>query len=91
MCGYLYILQSEKSGRYYVGSALDPDRRLNQHNANAVASTRNKGPWQRVALIEFPDEMLARKAERFVKRQKSRQVLEKIISAEFVWPTKYQQ
>ena len=90
MQGYLYILQSEKSGRYYIGSCIDPERRLSQHNANAVASTRSKGPWSRVALIKFPDESLAKKAELFVKRQKSRPVIERIIFGEFIWPEEYQ-
>jgi len=90
MNGYLYILQSEISGRYYIGSCIDPDRRLSQHNANAVASTRRKGPWHRVALINFPDEAQARKAELFVKRQKSRPIVERIISGEFIWPEEYQ-
>ncbi len=85
MSGYLYILQSETNGHYYIGSAIDPDRRLSQHNANAVAATRGKGPWKRRALVEFSDVDAARKSELFVKRQKSRLVIKKIISGEFVW------
>jgi len=89
MNGFLYILQSETSGRYYIGSAIDPDRRLSQHNANAVAATRGKGPWMRMALVSFVNEKSSRSAEAFVKRQKSRLVIEKIISGEFVWPDQY--
>ena len=89
MNGFLYILQSETSGRYYVGSAKDPDRRLSQHNSNAVVATRNKGPWARVALVHFSSSAIALEAEAFIKRQKSRRILELIISGKFVWPDQY--
>ena len=89
MNGFLYILQSEKSGRYYIGSCVDPARRLSQHNANAVAATRNRGPWARVALVEFETPERAKKAELFIKRQKSRRIIELIVSGEFVWPDQY--
>ena len=89
MPGYLYILQSETNGHYYVGSCVDPARRLSQHNANAVAATRSKGPWVRVALLEFSDSGIARKAEMFIKRQKSRQTIEKVVSGTFIWPESY--
>ena len=84
--GYLYVLQSSKSGRYYVGSAIDPDRRLTQHNSNSVKATRNRGPWSRVALLAFADVSTARKAEAFVKRLKSRRIVELLISGAFDWP-----
>ncbi len=91
MPGYLYVLQSEANGHYYVGSCIDPDRRLTQHNANAVAATHGKGPWVRAVLLEFPDSGVARKAEMFIKRQKSRRIIEKIISKEFIWPEGFDQ
>lgn len=86
MSGYLYILQSQKTGRYYIGACVDPDRRLAQHNANANASTRNKGPWSRVALVPFASLIVAKKAESFLKRQKSRRIIELVISGKFDWP-----
>ena len=84
--GYLYVLQSSKSGRYYVGSAIDPDRRLTQHNSNSVKATRNRGPWSRVALLAFADVSAARKAEAYVKKLKSRRLVELIICGDFRWP-----
>ena len=91
MPGYLYILQSKKTGRYYIGSCLDPDRRLAQHNANAVTSTKNKGPWFRVALVMFVSPTVAKKAESFLKRQKSHRIIELVISGGFDWPKEFPQ
>ena len=42
---FTYILQSEKSSRYYIGSTENLDKRLIIHNSGKVKSTRNKGPW----------------------------------------------
>ena len=86
MGGYLYILRSEKTGRYYIGSTSDPIRRLEEHNNGLVKSTRSKGPWIRVALIEFSSPNIARKAEYYLKRQKRRSVAEQVINGDFVWP-----
>ena len=86
MPGYFYILQSESNGHYYIGSTLDPDSRLARHNANAVRATRGKGPWRRVALVQFSSSPVAKRAESFIKRQKSRRIIELVILGDFVWP-----
>ena len=86
MTGYLNILQSEKSKRYYIGSTNNPARRLSQHQDGFVVSTRNKGPWERVALIEFLSPTLAKKAEYHLKRQKSTRSIKQVIANEFIWP-----
>ena len=50
---YTYIIQSETTGRYYVGSTQDVDERLRRHNAGHSKSIRNKGPWTLVKTLEF--------------------------------------
>jgi len=87
MTGYLYILQSEISGRYYIGSTNDPARRLSQHQKGSVVATRNKGPWERVALIEFRTPTIAKKAEYHLKRQKNRRAIEQVIAGTYEWPS----
>jgi len=49
----LYILQSEKTGQYYVGSTNDLDRRLAEHMRGQTPSTRKRGPWKLVHREEF--------------------------------------
>lgn len=52
---YVYILKGLSSGRYYIGSAVDIDVRLTQHNRGTVRSTKPYRPWRlifkRVFLI----------------------------------------
>jgi putative endonuclease len=45
MAHYLYILYSELSDRYYIGSCSDLKERLKRHNAGATPSTKPFRPW----------------------------------------------
>jgi len=46
---WVYIIQSENTGRYYCGHSSDPNRRLRQHNDPeyrlSKTTKRFKGPW----------------------------------------------
>jgi putative endonuclease len=79
MKGYLYILQSQKNTAYYVGSSIDPERRLIEHNAGKNRSTSNLRPLIRLFLQEFATIKEARQIEYKLKKQKSRIIIEKII------------
>jgi len=48
MAFYVYILQSETTGRYYVGQTEQLKARLAYHNANYSLALRNRGPWKLV-------------------------------------------
>lgn len=59
---YCYCLQSS-TGSTYIGSTIDPDRRLRQHNreitGGAKATGRSTG-WKRMCCVTgFPDESSA--------------------------------
>ncbi|MBN8583734.1 MAG: GIY-YIG nuclease family protein [Ignavibacteria bacterium] len=41
---YTYILQSEISGKLYIGQTNDLEDRLIRHNSNQSLSTKNNGP-----------------------------------------------
>ncbi len=79
---YLYILVSESSGKYYVGITDDPGRRLIEYNTSERNTyTPKYRPWKIAAIFEcgaFLGE--ARKFENFKKKQKSKTLLEKMIS-----------
>jgi putative endonuclease len=77
---YTYILQSEKSGRYYVGHAEDIHERLKRHNAGKVTATRNKGPWVIVHFETHDTKAAANSRELYIKSMKSRVYIEKLIA-----------
>lgn len=67
----VYILQSQKSGRFYIGHTADLARRLIEHNEGQTVSTRNKGPWQLVHCETFESKSAAYAREREIKAWKS--------------------
>jgi putative endonuclease len=79
---FLYILQSKRTGRHYVGVSDHLERRIEQHNNprdNPSRWTRGGGPWKLVFVQEFSSAVEALRAEKYVKRMKSRAFIEKII------------
>ena len=81
---FVYILKSEKSGRHYIGSSSDPDKRLKRHNTNGVVSTRNKGPWKIVFTQEFKTNVEARQIENKHKKLKRKDIIDRIISDGYI-------
>ena len=78
---YIYILQSDKSGRYYLGHTSNLQERLNRHNNGLVTATRNKGPWKIVYFEEFDSKLEANQRELNIKKMKSRVYIEKLIQS----------
>jgi putative endonuclease len=78
---YTYILQSNKSGRYYIGHTENIQERLKRHNAGMVTTTKNKGPWVLKYYEEYQDKLSANKRELYIKSMKSRIYIEKLIEA----------
>ena len=78
---YLYILHSESANKFYVGYSRNPWKRLIEHNtAPHVTYTSKFRPWQlKAVFLAGEDEGEAIKMERFIKKQKSRMVIEKLV------------
>ncbi|MCX6757823.1 MAG: GIY-YIG nuclease family protein [Candidatus Nomurabacteria bacterium] len=76
---YIYILNSIKNGRYYVGSCEDINIRLTRHNKGLVKSTKFYIPWKIVYTEEYKTLSEARKREYQIKSWKKRSEIEKLI------------
>jgi len=76
----VYILQSLKNNRYYVGHTSNIEKRLLQHNSGLTYSTRNHIPWKIVYQKEFNSKSIAQHFELKIKKMKSRQFIEKLIA-----------
>jgi len=81
---YIYFIYSEKSDIFYVGHSDNYLKRFNQHNtSDRNTFTRKHRPWVLKAVFECGnDRNIAVKIERFIKKQKSRKLIERIISGE---------
>src|SRR6056297_36073 len=75
---YLYILYSEKIDQYYTGETRDVSQRVKKHNRGHSAATKKGVPWALKKIIEFETRTEAIKAENWLKRMKSRRVIEKV-------------
>ncbi|MCX6758057.1 MAG: GIY-YIG nuclease family protein [Candidatus Nomurabacteria bacterium] len=76
---YIYILNSIKNGRYYIGSCEDINIRLSRHNKGLVKSTKFYLPWKIVYTEEYKTLSEARKREFQIKSWKKRSEVEKLI------------
>ena len=83
---YLYILYSEKSDKYYVGITERLNQRLVEHNiSKRISYTSKHRPWQMAALFECAESLVeAMKIESFIKKQKNRKLIEKMVEGEML-------
>ncbi|MCU4165422.1 GIY-YIG nuclease family protein [Carboxylicivirga caseinilyticus] len=80
---FIYILYSLKSDRYYIGYSPDPHKRLLEHNSYRDKSkyTAKHQPWELKCFFEVSNNISdAIRVERFIKNQKSKVFLKKLIA-----------
>jgi len=69
----VYAIQSETTGRLYIGQTDLLERRIEEHNKGGVKSTKHESLWKLVAIGYFEKRSDARWAEtRFKKSKRSR-------------------
>ncbi len=81
----VYVLRSETSGRYYIGCAQDPTRRLLEHNSGTTSSTRGRGPWKTVYVEWHETLVLARRRETKLKSWRNPAYLEQRLGIGASW------
>lgn len=64
---FVYVLKSDSTDRFYIGSSADPDERLRAHNAGRGGWSKRYRPWARVLLEEYEDRETAEKREQYLK------------------------
>ena len=72
----VYVLQSLKDNRTYVGYTNNFKRRLNQHNLGHSKSTRYRSPFKVLFTEEFENIKTAKKRELWWKSGAGRKKLE---------------
>jgi putative endonuclease len=79
MSHYVYIIESEADGSFYVGYSADAERRLIDHNDGRSRFTRRKTPWKLVYTELYLLKAEAIKRERFLKKQRNRSFYKRLI------------
>ncbi len=69
---YTYIIESQKSRKWYIGHSANPDKRVNEHNSGFTKSTKNKGPWKLIFIKEFHSKIETNRFELKLKRLKNK-------------------
>ncbi len=82
---FLYILQSETTGRFYIGSAPELERRVTEHLRGHCLATRNRGPWKLVHQERFDTLLEARRRELEIKRWKSANMVRALVESSVGW------
>jgi len=80
---HLYIFQNE-AGRYYVGSTSDLDKRLKHHVGGYTPSTKRLGKIELFFSQKFTSLEKARGVERWLKKMKRRDYIERIIKDGYI-------
>lgn len=83
---YIYIIHSETAGKYYTGYSENPWERIKQHNENESDKYTGKYQnWKLAAVFEVSENRAdAMILEKFIKKQKTRKLIEKLIDAECI-------
>jgi putative endonuclease len=76
---FVYILQSETTGRFYVGSTNNLERRVGEHHRGKDLATRGHGPWKLVYQEQFEILADARRREYEIKQWKSSKLIRALI------------
>lgn len=72
MKNVVYAIQSQVSGRIYIGQTEDIERRLKEHNSGRLRSTSGDKPWTLLKTEMFASRSEARWAERQLKISRGR-------------------
>lgn len=74
---YVYVLQSKKDRKLYIGSTSNLQLRFKQHNQGKVSSTKYRQPLELIYYEAYKNETIARERERRLKSGKSHVALKK--------------
>jgi putative endonuclease len=64
---YVYILQSVKDGKFYIGCTNNLKTRFNLHNQGKIESTKNRTPFKLIHYEGFLDKHDAFAREQWLK------------------------
>lgn len=76
----VYILKNTITGRRYIGSTNNLERRLTEHNCGHTKSIATKGKWEIIYTEEYKNSLEAKRREKQIKSYKSGEALKRLLS-----------
>ena len=64
---YVYVLRSQKDGKFYVGYTKNVQKRLGQHNSGQVRSTKERRPMKLIYWEGCINQQDATRREKYLK------------------------
>lgn len=64
---FVYVIRSEKDGRFYVGPSENVEKRVEQHNKGMTFSTKGFRPWKLFFVESYNTKIEAREREKYLK------------------------
>ncbi len=76
----VYILKNNITGRHYIGSTDNIDRRLAEHNRGQTRSTRyGKNNWVLIYTEQYGNELIAKRREQKIKSFKGGDAFKRLV------------
>ena len=79
MSYFVYIIQSKKDDRFYIGSTNNLTEKVERHNQDRSRYTKGRGPWRLVYKEAHADRSTAVKREKEIKNRKSKHFIEHLV------------
>ena len=77
---YVYILESTKNRKLYIGQTNNLKDRLERHNQKRMLATKSGTPWKLIYKEKYISRSTAMKREKYLKSLKNKKYIkEKII------------
>ncbi len=80
---FVYILESLRTGRFYIGQTDNLLRRFDQHRSGYNKSTRGRGPWWMPYYETYATRVEATGREAQLKRLKSARAIHALIDGTY--------
>lgn len=76
---YVYILESLRDGKLYIGYTNDLKRRISEHNSGKVLITKHRRPFKLIYFEAYLNEQDATSREKYFKTGWGRTHLKKVL------------
>jgi len=78
---YVYILESLKSGNFYIGHTSDPKKRFKEHNNGRSQATKPFRPYKLIFYEAFLNKTDAKNREEYLKSGYGRRTIKKLLAS----------